>query len=609
MPKCNRLSPAEQAIRLRLPRFAILTTFCHLDTVHYRWVAAGKRPAPLKDDTMIIGLDVGGTHTDVVLLDAQGLLKDVKVPTAAEDLFHTVLKGIEAVTAGIDAVHIQRVVLSTTLTTNAVLHQELEPVGILVTGGPGIDPEAYRIGENFFKVGGAMDHRGREIDPVDPEEIEQIASGLATRGIRYVAVIGKFAGRNPEHELAIERLLGDRFEKIFLGQHSSARLNFPRRIATTYLNAAVYPIHKHFFEAVTQSLSSQGLSLPLRILKADGGNMRFETSLNCPSQTILSGPAASVMGALAFAETNREILVMDIGGTTTDMAVLLNGAPLLNPMGIDVGGYKTLIRSLDTFSLAVGGDSAVRVDGADLKIGPQRAGPAMAFGGPVPTPTDALVAMGKMALGRRQKAIDGMAALAAQLSCSVSETAQMVFAQTCRQIMAAAAAFIDRINQKPVYTVHEMIDGHQVSPSKILILGGPAPYFAEQLDATTDYRVAVVPRWPVANAIGAALARTTCEVSLFADTEQGQVSAPEEDFRMPADSHFDIEKAIDQGLELLRRKALERGADPKHLSTEVLEALQFNMVRGFSTVGRNIRVKVQVKPGLIHGYEDIVAAM
>ena len=558
---------------------------------------------------MIIGLDVGGTHTDVVLLDAQGLLKEVKVPTTTEDLFNTVLAGIEAITAGIDATHIQRLVLSTTLTTNAVLQDQLPPVGIIVTGGPGIDPDAYRIGRAFYNVAGAIDHRGREIDPINPDEITQIASSLVSEGIRHVAVIGKFASRNPQHELTIARLLGHHFERIFLGQHTSARLNFPRRIATTYLNAAVYPIHKQFFEAVTQSLSGKGLNLPLRILKADGGNMHFEASMGTPCQTILSGPAASVMGALAFADANDEILVMDIGGTTTDMAVLINGAPLLNPMGIDIGGYKTLIRSLDTFSLGIGGDSAVRLNGTQLIIGPQRVGPAMAFGGSQPTPTDALVVLGKMDQGDRQKAVDGIATLARQRSRSVEDTARTIFEQTCRQIIRGATEFIARINQKPVYTVHELMDGHQVNPRKILVLGGPAPYFAEHLAATTNYPTQVVPRWSVANAIGAALARTTCEVSLFADTELGRASAPEEQFSMDADSKFDIEQSIDKAFELLRRKALNRGANPEHLTMEVLEASQFNMVRGFATVGRNIRVKVQVKPGLIHGHAKIVAAL
>jgi hypothetical protein len=110
----------------------------------------------------------------------------------------------------------------------------------------------------------------------------------------------------------------------------------------------------------------------------------------------------------------------------------------------------------------------------------------------------------------------------------------------------------------------------------------------------------------VANAIGAALARTTCQVSLFADTERKIVEAPEENFRQAIDRTFDIDAANQQAFELLRIKAIERGANPDYLEMEAIEALQFNMVRGFNTTGKNIRVKVQVKPGLIHGYDDAI---
>ena len=110
----------------------------------------------------------------------------------------------------------------------------------------------------------------------------------------------------------------------------------------------------------------------------------------------------------------------------------------------------------------------------------------------------------------------------------------------------------------------------------------------------------------MANAIGAALARTTCEVNLFADTQQGIAEAPEEDYNQRIDRNFDSEAAVRQALILLREKAIQRGAIPDNLETEIVEALQFNMVRGFESTGKNIRVKVQVKPGLINGYEDVI---
>ena len=137
----------------------------------------------------------------------------------------------------------------------------------------------------------------------------------------------------------------------------------------------------------------------------------------------------------------------------------------------------------------------------------------------------------------------------------------------------------------------------------------PAPCFAEWFQKNSDYVVRAVPRWSVANAIGAALARTTCEVNLYADTEQQIATAPDEKFTANISPAFNREQAIETAYRLLEAKAAHKGADIEHLSMEIIEASEFNMVRGFSTTGKNIRIKAQVKPGLIHGYEKIVRGL
>ena len=556
---------------------------------------------------MIIGLDVGGTHTDVVLLSNEsGLVSAAKVPTDPANLFNSVLAGLEEVTRGIAPGAISRVVLSTTLTTNAIVQNKLAPVGMIVCSGPGIAPELYSCGGHYHVVSGAIDHRGREIKPVNRDEIKAVVEQLRRSGIRIVGVVGKFSPRNPAHELAIREVLKDSFDPVFLGHHISGSLNFPRRIATTFLNAAVYPLHIKFYEAVRKSLDAKGLTLPIRILKADGGNMKFSASVNFPGQTIFSGPAASVMGSIAFAPDKEDSLVMDIGGTTTDMAILVNRVPLLDPLGIEINHYKTLIRSIDTFSVGLGGDSAVTYSDGRVVIGPERLGPAMAYGGPAPTPTDALFVLGRINGGDRERAADGIGPIAQALNITVEEAAAEIFDSACRNLLSKAQDMIFRVNSQPVYTVNELLDGYKVTPKKILVLGGPAPYFAEQLRQICDYNIEVVPRWGVANAIGAALARTTCEVVLFADTEREIATAPNENFSKAIDSSFDSQAALKIAFELLREKAIGRGANPDYLEMEVLENQQFNMVRGFSTTGKNIRVKVQVKPGLIHGYDRLL---
>ncbi|GBC63322.1 hydantoinase [Desulfonema ishimotonii] len=554
---------------------------------------------------MIIGLDVGGTHTDVVLLGSEGLIREFKVRTNTSDLFLSVLTGLEKITEGIDPARISRAVLSTTLTTNTIVQEKNPPVGMIVSSGPGLDPELFRTNEHYFCVSGSVDHRGREVDPIDPDEIREIGATLKAAGIRNIGIVGKFSVRNPSHESEIHDILKDDFGKMFLGHQVSGNLNFPRRIATTYLNATVRQIHKKFFAAVRESLEQKGLSIPIHILKADGGTMSFESSIDFPAQTILSGPSASVMGAMAFASGEDESLVLDIGGTTTDMAILVNRVPLLDPVGITLGNYNTLIRSLETLSIGIGGDSAVRIKDGTLTIGPDRIGPALAFGGPGPTPTDALFVLGLMDDGDRDASVAGISAIASELGISTAAAADRIFDTACQGILTQARHMIDTINSKPVYTVHELQEGLQVKPRKILVLGGPAPYFAKRLEEISDFEVRAVPRWTVANAIGAALARTTCEVSFFADTQQEISTAPEEEYSETVDRNFSKEIAVEKAYDLLKQKALRMGADMENLEMEVTESQQFNMVRGFYTAGRNIRVRVQVKPGLIAGYDSL----
>ncbi|MDP2645930.1 MAG: hydantoinase/oxoprolinase family protein [Desulfobacterales bacterium] len=558
---------------------------------------------------MIIGLDVGGTHTDVVLLGDKGLLRQVKVLTDPADLFSSVLQGLEKITENINPAQIRRAVLSTTITTNVIVQKQFPKVGMIVSGGPGIDPELFRTNPYYFSVTGSIDHRGREIAPVDPDEIKSLIPVFKQEDIQHVGVVGKFSMRNPSHEFKIEKILKDSFDRVFLGHTVSGNFNFPRRIETTYLNTVIYPIHKKFYAAVKKSLEKKGLMIPIHILKADGGTMSFEASMESPHQTLLSGPAASVMGAIGFAPEEDECLVLDIGGTTTDMAILINRVPLLNPLGITLGNIKTLIRALETRSIGIGGDSAVRVVDGGLDIGPERCGPAMAYGGSVPTPTDALFAMGMITDGDTARAREGIKVIAAQLGLSLEAAAFDIFDLTCRTILDEAQGMVNFVNSKPVYTIHEFKEGYQVKPKKVLVLGGPAPYFVEHLKKLSGFQVDLVPKWQVANAIGAALARTTCEVILFADTEQGTVLAPGEGYSGTVNGNFLKTDAVKKAFELLRKKALQQGADAEDLEVEIIEEQQFNMIRGFSTTGRNIRVKVQVKPGLIHGYESCIGTL
>ncbi|MBF0228420.1 MAG: hydantoinase/oxoprolinase family protein [Desulfamplus sp.] len=586
---------------------------------------------------MIIGLDVGGTHTDAVLLSENGLERHIKVPTDTSNLFNTVLSGFDLLLDGIEPFKVKRVVISTTLTTNSVVQKQLNPVGIIVSSGPGIDPKLFRRGDYFYTVSGSIDHRGRERSPINRAEIEQISETIKNAGIEYVGVIGKFSPRNPAHELEIRDILKKNFHTIFLGHKVSGNLNFPRRIATVHLNTAVYSMHKNFFNAVNDTLKQKGLKAPIQILKADGGTMNLATSMEFPGQTILSGPAASVMGAIHHAPADKDVLVLDIGGTTTDIAILVNKAPLLEPIGVGRGKYKSLIRALHTTSRGIGGDSQVTaidryIDKTDgvcdkrgrnidiagkaksdnlmsfrqkikaLQIGPGRQGPALAFGGPALTPTDAMIWLGIMEGGNKKLSEEGLALLAETLGISIRETAEKIFHQTCETIVNVANIMVDQINKKPVYTVHEFLEGYKIRPQQILLLGGPAPYFASKIEEISGIKTTVLPNSSVANAIGAALARTTCEVSLLVDTERGVATAPEENFTASVSSSYRKDDAIKTAIALLEKKAVNAGADLKNFEAETTEFQSFNVVRQFALRGKIFRIKMQVKPGLIKGF-------
>jgi len=557
---------------------------------------------------MILGLDVGGTNTDVVFLSEEGVQKHVKVPTQPDNLFKSVLSGFTLILEGVDPGRIKRVVISTTLTTNAIVQQTVTPVGMIVSAGPGIDPENFSTGDQYYAVGGSINHRGREIEPINEMEIQRVGEKFKKAGIEYVGVVSKFCVRNPSHEILIEQILNNQFKQIFLGHHVSGNLNFPRRIATTYMNAAVYPLHKEFFQAVEQSLEEMGLTVPIQILKADGGTMTLEASMDFPAQTVLSGPAASIMGAIPYAPEGQDAVVLDIGGTTTDIAFLVDKTPLLEPVGIQRGGYRSLIRSLRTLSKGIGGDSALRVnDKGKLTVGPDRMGPAMAFGGAVPTPTDALVVLGLMEAGDQDRARQGIKFIADQLGMAEKEAAEHIFKICCNIILKKTFEMIDTLNAKPVYTVHDFLEGYTFSPDTILLMGGPARFFAKKIQDMYQLETIAVPYASVANAIGAALARTTCEITVNADTEQGVVTAHEEDFSEPVSKSFSKDDLLEIAYRLLQDKAKNAGAEPDTLNeVEMVEFQEFNIVRNFSPRGKILRTKIQLKPGLIHGYESML---
>lgn len=551
---------------------------------------------------MILGIDVGGTHTDAVLFDRLQVRKKSKVATRPENLVESLLGVADGILRGEDLRALDRIVFSTTISTNAIVQGRIDRVGLAIACGPGLPPSLLTIDDESHPVSGYINHRGVEAAPVDEVEIRKLGNHFRERGIRHLGVVGKFSTRNPSQEIRIRDLLMNDFRHVSLGHRMSGNLNFPRRIATTFLNAAVWETHSAFVREVFRFRKRLGLDTPVHILKADGGTFEIGYSVEFPVYTILSGPAASIMGILSLTRCNGDAVAVDVGGTTTDIALFSGGVPLLEPLGVTIGGRRTLIRGLRTRSIGTGGDSRVRFTGGELSIGPERDGPAAAFGGRHPTPTDAIIVLGLTNIGDPRRAAGAVGELARSMDVPPREAAERIFEGTCRQIASSVKDMIDEINNKPVYTIHEMLEGKKIKPEKLYIVGGPAEPMAERLGEILGLSTVIPPHAEVANAVGAALARNTTEVTVLADTERRLMTIAEEGLQTAIPAEFSRGDALQVCREMIRERALRFGAGIEDIEMEIVEDLEFNMVRGFNRTGKNIRIKAQIKPGLIAGF-------
>ena len=554
---------------------------------------------------MILGIDVGGTHTDAVLIDHFRVRKKAKVLTDEKNLLASLLavttELVDEETIGC----LERVVLSTTISTNAIVQNKVDRVGLMVVSGPGLPPSLLGAPDETHYVSGYVNHRGIQVEEIDCEEAERIGVHFRDAGIEHCGIVGKFSTRNPQQETELKAIIDHGLHHVSLGHRMSGHLNFPRRIATTYLNEAIWERYRHFVAEVLRFVRERGIDVPIYILKADGGTFDIEQSVEFPVQTILSGPAASVMGILTMTGCSEDAIALDIGGTTTDIAIFADGVPLLEPFGVTIEGRKTLIRGLRTKSVGIGGDSVVSLQEGKLSIGPGREGPAAAFGGQYPTPTDAMIVLRLIQIGDRDRAAASLRPIAEAMHRPVDETAGVIFRQTCGAIASHVRTVIEEINNQPVYTIHEMLEGKRLTPRLLYVVGGPAEPLAAELGRLLNCEPRIPRHAEVANAVGAALARTTAELTIHADTERSLLTIAEEGFQCAIPPTFTRTDAIRIGKEKLRKKAREIGAAEEDMEIEVVEFQEFNMVREYHTAGKNIRVKVQIKPGAIAGFKQV----
>lgn len=330
---------------------------------------------------MILGIDTGGTYTDGVLLDQETrqVLASTKTLTTHHDLKICILEALDALLPQAEE-PLQLVAISTTLATNAIAEGKGRPVGLFLLG---YDPELVKrfnfagrfATPRYAYFEGGHDLYGNEQAPLDLERIVAQAQAWETE-VDAFAVSAYFSPFNPAHEEATYNALTEASERpVVLGHQLASRLNSVQRATTATLNASLLSILQEFIRAMRQALDERAVAAPLMVMRGDGALMRGEVAEGRPVETVHSGPAASAIGAHFLAKRERA-LVVDIGGTTTDIAVVDGGQVQVREEGTAVGPYRTAVRAAHVRSVGLGGDSYLGLDAESrLTVGPTRVVP------------------------------------------------------------------------------------------------------------------------------------------------------------------------------------------------------------------------------------------
>jgi N-methylhydantoinase A/oxoprolinase/acetone carboxylase beta subunit len=352
-----------------------------------------------------LGLDTGGTFTDAVLLaEGRRVVASAKSLTTPWDLAigigHAMRAVLGRLPAGAYRSDVSLVSVSTTLATNAVVENRFSPVCTLLIGFDDAMVERSGIGRHggpLVRVAGGHGATGEEWAPLDESAVKGAVDEFDARVEAY-AVAASFSVRNPAHESRARQLIRGLSQRPVTCAHElSSKLDAPRRALTAVLNARLTARIRHLIEALSQVLAAESIDAPLMIVKGDGSLMRADVALEYPVETILSGPAASVVGA-GFLTGQRDFVVSDMGGTTTDIAVVSGGRPVIRAEGALVGGWRTMVQAIDVRTVGLGGDSEVRFDRQlRLKVGPRKAMPLSLLAHTFPETLEDLRALAELA--------------------------------------------------------------------------------------------------------------------------------------------------------------------------------------------------------------------
>ena len=568
---------------------------------------------------MLLGLDVGGTFTDAVIIDGHRVVASAKRRTTKDNLMQGIGEALDAVLAGCNTSYIEQVTLSTTVVTNTIVEEKEQVVDLFVVTGPGRNVDDI-FPVNPIYLQGYTDHRGIVVERTPTNAVRDVAKMVQSRsGTDLAAVSAKFGVRNPQEELSITEVLKDRYNTISNGSLLSGSLNFPRRTISAYFNSAVTPVFTVFKKNVEDALSVRNIKAPLHILKADGGSLPMEHMVSRPVETAFTGPAATVLGLSALgAIGNEHTVALDIGGTTTDISLWKQGRPLMTKSGVSIREYPSAVRSFAVTSVGIGGESVVRVVDGEITVGPERVGPSVALGGTEPTLGDALIVLGYASYGKVELAERAMEVLANKLPASLhdsqksdtideqqqlagsvtaSDVARLIVNKALETIQNGIAEVVRAENKRPIYVVADIVNPDVFVPAQIVVVGGTAPSLGPSIGEYLNLPVTIPDNAAVANAIGAALALSTIELTVHVDTKRRLLVIPELGIKQQICTLKRAEQVVERAKEALSEEAMRLGLG-KDQDLEVISIEDFPVVEGWQSIERLITVKVQLAAGV-----------
>jgi N-methylhydantoinase A len=470
-----------------------------------------------------LAIDVGGTFTDATFADvATGASWVAKTPSTPGDLSAGFVAAIRKVLtlARRGPADVIRVLHGTTTATNAILEGKTPPTALVTTAGfkyvleigrhdiprhgnlYGWSKPARPISpDRVFEVTERLDQEGRVLTPLDEHEARAVARQLAQLGLPAVAVVFLHAYANPAHEQRMQTILREEYPGVLVSLSSEVLPQFREfeRTMATALNAAVMPPVSRYMGVLREALDAEGVRGPLLIMKSDGGVTSAATCVRQPVQTVLSGPAAGVVGALSVARAAGidDIISIDVGGTSADICLVRGGRPEITKDGA-IGPFPLKLPMIDIHTIGAGGGSIAVASGTGrLTVGPRSAGAepgpvCYGRGGTEPTVTDA-----HLVLARIQPALLG-GELPLDVKAARAAIEERIALPLGLRVEEAAAGIVEIIDNSMARAIRLVSVGRGHDPRRFALVafGGAGPLHACRLAELLDIPTVVIPPRP-----------------------------------------------------------------------------------------------------------------